>query len=450
MVSFIKQKFHNLISDKKFSEILTGSAWALGARVVGTGISLITSIVVARIYGSDILGIIAILNSFLVLITIFTVLGTNTSILRLIPEHLSKYSPTSAFRVYRKTQFVVVGVSMITGGGLYFASGFIADSIFFKPHLRFYFALAACFIIFQSLMRLNTAAIRGLRLIRVFAFMQIMPAVGTLVILVPLTIFFYHKDNPIYATFVAIAVTALVGAWIMDRMFKQKMKSDDAVSPLSVKKILSISLPMLMTATMSFVIGQTGVIMLGMFRPAADVGYYSIAVHLASLTAFLLAAINTMSAPKFAELYHNQKIDELFYVAKKSTKLIFWVTSPILFFLILIGKPALTLFYGSEFSVAYWPMVFLTLGQFANSISGSTGYFMNMTGNQHVFKNVMVITALVNVSLNIFLIPWLGIKGAALTAMFCYVLWNTSLLVYIKQKYGRTIGYFPLFDKCWS
>jgi O-antigen/teichoic acid export membrane protein len=398
---------------------------------------------VARAYGADILGIIAVLNSFLVLVTIFTVLGTNTSILRLIPEHLAKYSPTSAFKVYRKTQFFVAGVSVLTGALLYFGSGFISDSIFSKPHLRFYFALAACFILFQSLMRLNTEAVRGLRLIRIFAFMQIMPSVGKLAILIPLTIFFHHQDNPIYATFAAIAVTALAGAWIMDRAFKQKMSPGETVHPMPVRQILSISLPMLMTATMSFVIGQTGVIMLGMFRPEADVGYYSIAVHLASLTTFVLSAINTMAAPKFSELFHTGKIDELFYVARKSTKLIFWTTTPILVFLILLGKPLLTILYGPEFSVAYWAMFFLVLGQFVNSISGSTGYFMNMTGHQNIFRNVMLITALLNVTLNLVLIPQFGIIGAALTAMFCYVLWNSLLLLYIKIKYGRTIGYFP-------
>ncbi len=44
------------------------------------------------------MGIVAVLNSFLMLATIFTVLGTNTSILRLIPECLAKYSPAAAFK----------------------------------------------------------------------------------------------------------------------------------------------------------------------------------------------------------------------------------------------------------------------------------------------------------------------------------------------------------------
>jgi len=41
---------------------------------------------------------VAVLQSFLMLATIFTVLGTNTSILRLIPEHLAGYFPALALR----------------------------------------------------------------------------------------------------------------------------------------------------------------------------------------------------------------------------------------------------------------------------------------------------------------------------------------------------------------
>jgi len=116
MFSFLKRKIHNLVSDQKFSEILRGSVWALGAKVLAAVLGMGSYIIIARWYGADVLGIVAVLQSFLMLATIFTVLGTNTSILRLIPEHLTKYSPTSAFKVYRKTQYMVLVTSLVTRG----------------------------------------------------------------------------------------------------------------------------------------------------------------------------------------------------------------------------------------------------------------------------------------------------------------------------------------------
>jgi O-antigen/teichoic acid export membrane protein len=445
MINFIKYKIHKLVSDEKFSEILAGSAWAMSARVLAKGLGMISSIIIARFYGAEVMGIVAVLYSFLTLASIITVLGTQTSILRLIPEHLVKYSPTSAFRVYRKTQFMVIGISLITGTLLFFGSGLIAGRAFSKPHLSFYFALASVFAVFQSQMILNTEAVRGLKLIKTFAFMQALPSLSNLLLLVPLTIMFLRRDNPVYTYLVSLAVTGLLGWMVMEVAFKGKMRPEDEVLTMPASSILSISLPMLMSRTMTFVIGQTGVIMLGMFRTEAEVGYYTIAVKLAMLTSFVLQAINSIIAPKFSELFHSGKMDELFYVAKKATKLVFWTSVPILLGLVLLGKPLLGYFFGWEFAAAYPALVLLVLGQFVNSISGSTAQFMNMTGNQNVFRNTILGAAIVNVSLNLLLIPKLGIIGAATAAMASITFLNITTLLYVKTKFAKTTGYLPLF-----
>jgi O-antigen/teichoic acid export membrane protein len=444
MIQVLRRKLHNLSSDRNFSEIFTGSIYALASRVIGTALALVTSIIVARAYGAEAVGTLAVINSFLVLITIFTVLGTGNSILRLIPEHVAKYSVKSAFKVYRKTQYLVAAISLATGTLFYFASGMVADKIFNKPHLSFVFALAAGFVVFKSLMDLNTRAVRGLRLIRTFAFMQLLPALSMLVILLAITFLFKDQNNPVYAQLAAFVVTAVIGALIMDRAFKRKVTASDLVEPMTAREILAVSTPMLMTASMNFFVGQTGIILLGVFRTESEVGYYSIAVKLATLTAFVFQAINAMAAPKFSQLFHTGDMDELFHVAKKSTKLIFWTTVPILLVLVLLGKPILALLFGQEFAIAYPAMVFLVIGQFVNSISGSTGSFMNMTGKEKILRNIIFFSAVINVTLSLVLIPRFGLEGAAIAGMTSLCFWNIYTLIYIKSRFGRTIGYFPV------
>jgi O-antigen/teichoic acid export membrane protein len=439
----ISRKIHSLFADKKFAEILSGSAGALSARVVATSLGLVLSVMVVRLYGAEMMGVLAVLQSFLGLATIFTVLGTKTSILRLIPEHIVKYSPTSAFRLYRKTQYLVIGVSLITGAIFFFSADFIAGTIFSNADLQLYFVLASLFIVFNSIMLLNTQAVRGLRLIKLFALMQVLPTAANLLALAALSVLFYTKSNPVYAMLSSLLVTGVFGWFVMEYQFRKKMAPGDVVYSMSLKEILTISLPMLMTATMSFVIGQTGVIMLGMFRSEAEVGYFAIAVKLATLTAFVLAAINSMAGPKFSELYHLGKIDELFYVARKSAKLVFWTTTPILFFFIVFGRQLLGYLYGGDFAVAYPALTMLVVGQFINSIAGSTGMFMNMTGNEKKLRNMILGSAIINIGLNFFLVPRLGINGSAIAAMVSLSFWNIAALFFIKSKYGHTTGYFP-------
>ena len=443
MIRIIKKKIHNLTSDKKFSEIFTGSVWALSARLISTALGLSFSIIVARFYGAEMVGIIAVINSFLMLVTIFTVLGTPTSILRLVPEHLAKYSPTSAFKVYRKTQYLVIAASIVSAIVFFFGANLIADKVFSKPYLAYYFSLASVFMIFKSMMMLNTSAVRGLRLIKLFAVMQFLPQTFNLLFLIIIGLIWPSRDIPVYAIMFGFVMTGIIGWFIMEIAFKKMMTPGDTVHALSSPRILSVSLPMLMTATMMFFISQTGVLMLGMFRTEAEVGYYSIAVKLANLTTFVLQAVNSMAAPKFSELFYTDKMNELFYVAKKSSKLIFATTTPIMFCFLIFGKPILNMLYGHNFTVAYLALILLVIGQFVNSISGATGMFMNMTGNQKVLRNIMSVAAVINIGLNLLLIPRLGINGSAISAMISLSFWNIAILVYIKIKFGRTTGYFP-------
>lgn len=445
MISFLLREISNLISDKKFSEILTGSVWALSAMIFATGLGLVSTIIVARLYGPDILGIIALINSFLMLTDIFVLLGTSTSILRLIPEYLAKYSVTSAFRVFRKILHMIIGISLVLSVVLFWGADLIAEQLFSKPRLSFYFALAAVFIVFKSLMLFNTQAVRGLRLIRVFALMLTMPQACNLCLLLFLGPMLSTQNVPVYALLGGFAITGIFGCIVMNHAFKQKVHNTDVVQDMPLGQILSLSLPMLMSATMAFIIGQTGVVMLGLFRSETDVGYYSVAVKLAALSALILHAANSMAAPKISELYHANEIDDLFHVAKKSSKLIFWTTSPILLSLILLGNYLLYFLFGEDFTVAYLSMVYLAFGQFVSSITGITGIYMNMTGLQRAHQNIAISAAGINIVLNLLLTPSFGIIGAALSGMFSSAFWDISALLFIKIKHGKSIGYFPFF-----
>ena len=71
---------------------------------------------------------------------------------------------------------------------------------------------------------------------------------------------------------------------------------------------------------------------------------------------------------------------------------------------------------------------------------------MNMTGHQIVLRNIMLIAAGLNIGINILLIPGYGIYGAAVAAMSSLMCWNITTLVYMKMKFGKTTGYFPIAE----
>lgn len=434
-------------TDERFGEILTGSAYALTARAGATLCGLALNVAVARWYGADMLGTVAVLHSFLLLSTTLTLLGTGTSMLRLLPEHEAKFSTASALGVYRRALGLVVATGLVLGLVLWLLAEPIAAVVFGKPYLSPWFALAAGFVVFDSLVSLSTATVRGLRRIGWYAVLLVAPPVVELVLLLAGRAWTAAREVPVYALLGSLLVVGLGGLVVVALVFRGRLKPGGLVVPISVSGLLSVSLPMLATAGLNLAMGQTAVVLLGMLRTEEEVGYFSVAVRLASVTIFMLLAINSMAGPKFSELFHSGRLDELFDVARRSARLVFWVTAPVLGVLVVGGRWILAGFFGPEFEAAYPALLMLVVGQFVNASTGSTGMFMNMTGLQKQFRNLVLVVFSVHLAGNLLLIPAWGITGAALTSMVTTSALNLATLQYIRRRYGQTVGYFPSFGR---
>ena len=120
---------------------------------------------------------------------------------------------------------------------------------------------------------------------------------------------------------------------------------------------------------------------------------------------------------------------------QKSTKLIFYSTTPVLLVLVLFSDTILG-YFGEEFVVASFALIILCISRFINAISGSVGYIMQMTDQQKVYQNVIMIAFFINVILNFILIPFYGINGAAIASSIAMVFWNITLVIIIKKRLG--------------
>jgi O-antigen/teichoic acid export membrane protein len=85
----------------------------------------------------------------------------------------------------------------------------------------------------------------------------------------------------------------------------------------------------------------------------------------------------------------------------------------------------------------------LVFGQFVNSISGSVGYILQMTDKQKTVQNVILSAAVINVMLNMILIPMYGIYGAAFASMVSMVFWNLILVFMVRRYYNIWTIYLP-------
>ncbi|MCR4288475.1 MAG: polysaccharide biosynthesis C-terminal domain-containing protein, partial [Deltaproteobacteria bacterium] len=133
----------------------------------------------------------------------------------------------------------------------------------------------------------------------------------------------------------------------------------------------------------------------------------------AFLISFVLIAVNTIAAPKFAALYHKGDMEALGSIARHSAKLMAIFASPVLLLFLIFPGWVMAIF-GSQYADHGLILAVLAIGQFINVATGSVGYLLVMTGNERLQLYGISAVTVVSIVLYLTLIPAFGITGAAI------------------------------------
>jgi O-antigen/teichoic acid export membrane protein len=272
----------------------------------------------------------------------------------------------------------------------------------------------------------------------------VLPTIIRLVVLIILTRLFFHLNNPIYLHWSTICILPWLFSLIpIYKYFHQPAKAETHIQSTRHQEILSVAFPMLMTYAAFIVTNSADVFILKANAIGTDmVGIYKTCTNISMLAATLLVALNTTVQPKITQLYTQNNLEEVRRIAVKSSKLIFWLSVPV--FIILIGCSKYVMWlYGNEFMKGALCLSILTVGQVINTVCGPTAQLLNATGYHKQFRNISFFGALVNILLNLFLVPTYGIQGAAFANAISMIAWNVVCTFYIKQKFGFYIVYIP-------
>lgn len=443
MIEKIKKRLDIYTSNENFKEILTGSLYSFGSKILVKVLGIITSIIAARYYGADIIGLMALLLSIMTISSLFADFGLSTALLRLIPEYTEKYSKKLGIELYKKVLKLSIFIALVTSSILYLLSTAIANNIFEIPELEYFIKLATIALLFTPLSAINSSMLRILKKIKLFASLGFISKLISTLMLIILTYYFYNKYNLIYVAILPTVFVSICLILYIRTLTRSSKNNDLQIEKLpSYKNILAISSPMLIISGMNVIMGQTDVVMLGILRNTNEVGIYSIVMALVSLTSFVLVSVNSMMAPNISELFHSGQKSELKNIVQRTSKLMFWATLPIIVFLILFGEYLLAIF-GNEFKIGFIALCILTLGQFINAMTGSVGNVLNMLGYQKLLQNIVISSAVINIVLNYLLIPRYGIEGAAIASFISMTYLNIVSVLYVRKKVGFYTFYFP-------
>lgn len=424
-------------------ELLKGSSIALFFKVLGAVVGYFFFWVLAKLFGAEGIGLFSTLWTFLMVGVVISKFGFDTSIVKFIASFMAGKNDHLVKKIYRKCLLWVIGFGLvITIIAVFFAKEL--SIIFFEtPKDHHFFILTALCIVPLSLLNYNSEALKGLKKITLFSIFQ--NASIYLLALFIILLFYYSSCQTsniiVYALLISIVIIMFFSFMATNRNIP-KISSNRSLKYKN-KHILSITLPMLLSNSLFLIMNWTDTLMLSAFRGEDEVGIYNTSLKIAALNSIILVAINSIAMPKFAELYIRNEKQAFKNFVKQSTLLMFLVSFPVLLVIFLFPKFLLGIF-GDEFTIGITALLILAFGQFFSAISGSTVQILNMTGRHKQARNILIISTVINIALNFYLIPIYGINGAAIATAFSTVLWNVLAVLYI-YKYFKFLTYpFPI------
>ena len=247
--------------------------------------------------------------------------------------------------------------------------------------------------------------------------------------------------------YVAAALAAFVlGAWMLFRSRPAGVKA--APKPEYEKSGWRRAVvPLALIAGLQIINQQTDIIVLALFREDAEVGVYRAVFQVALLVVFGLQAMNMVVQPHFARLYEKGEIRRLQRLVTASARVILTMALPVVLVLVMFGKDVMTLVFGESYKEGAMALSILAVGQLINTTIGPVAMLLNMTGYEKDVMRIVAFSAVINIFLNILLIPPLGMSGAAITTAISLTIMKLYLRNYVMKRIG--IETLATYKKIW-
>ena len=377
--------------------------------------------------------------TFFTFIPILGKMGTDIMFVRLYANPVNFQEHKSLFFQVLAISFFV---SLLVAIVLWFGKAYISNNIFSMPELSSYLGWIFLSIPFWTTTFICAAIPRAKRQNNWFAFLD-NPGRFLLTMVCFLALLFLFPEEPVVvarAHFFGVLILSLIAFFKAIDLFKKVQ----FLKKKNVSKFLQESFPILVSNAGVVLLTISDTFILGIFRNAEEVAIYHVVIKIAMLTQLSLQAINSILAPKIASFFEERNWIDAEKTITFATKANFFATCLIVLFILVFHKLLLGLF-GQEFYVGFIPLVIVCVGQLINSFSGSVGVVLQMSGKQKVYQNIILVAVIINVVLNLTLIPSYGIYGAAIATAVSMAFWNKYGAYFVKKKMNlRTYMWFKI------
>ncbi len=407
--------------------------WVLVSSAVNLVIAFLLRIVLARWLGAFDLGLYTMVITVQEIAVLIAGLGISVALTKYIAEYRDDRDRLlqTTFAAFINT--IIFG--LVGGAILYFLSGTVA-SIFNMPQLARLLEILAIALPFLCLLQTSLGLLTGLRMMRNYAYLIILRV--CLMILAITT--FVWLGFGVEGTVFGILLSAVGGCTFGLCLSRKYLRPIFQGFFRNTKKLVLFGIQVFGANAVSLIANRADIIMIGYYLDAAKVGYYSIAVILSMFFDIIPQAIQKVSYPATTEYWSKKNHRSLQEMIDKSMKSSAWILLPLGLGVGFFTTEITTFIFGPEFIYAALPLVILLI---ARVIRGATiqpiGASFTGVGRPDVGLKIDALSTILNIGLNILLIPRFGIAGAAMATTISLLTGAVIFMILLPRILGVKI-----------
>ena len=260
------------------------SAIALFLKILGVPLSYLSNVIIARIWGAELLGTYIIANSILLTLIALCVVGLPSGLLRFVATLNMKGHIAEVKKLFYQASVIVLIVSTILSLGLYWSRDWLGW--YFKapqlPVIIIFMALAFPFCAFVPLLR---ETLRGMGLVQWATFQQYTLAPLSLLLTIGMILvvneqFFYLNQSQSLGVVIWLSNFISWGFLFFRFWFYKKQKVNNIERTESLKSLLRFSFPLYLIALIALPVDTLDGIILGLCTSPEEVAYYGVAARI--------------------------------------------------------------------------------------------------------------------------------------------------------------------------
>jgi O-antigen/teichoic acid export membrane protein len=236
-----------------------------------------------------------------------------------------------------------------------------------------------------------------------------------------------------YAYLAAAIATCLVAHYLLNRLIP-------LVGPVRThaREMVVFSLPLVLSTVLTVLLSRTDTLMLAYFRSSYEVGQYNAAYPVAGGLLVVLSAFGFMYLPVASRLDADDEREEVDRVYTVTTKWVYVVTFPA--FLVFVTAPTdvMRIFFGAEYTEAAAVLPILSIGFFLSAAVGRNRETLSALGETQFILVANGAGFVLNVVLNLVLIPRIGFIGAAVTSALSFAVTHAVVVGTLAVRHGIT------------